>query len=217
MRFEFDQLCQLFGRPVEDDAVQRLLTSMPPYTLDRPSDGAQYLICKSGGIDLLFKDDVNRGSGKKQSRLLKAFYAYNEDADGHARCDIALPFAFSLSDSREDLLAKRLPNSTWDFDAGDVPVKFIYPAFDMWLLDGFEVSAHYYERTTAVHSFQVQPSDPSASRSHVVPETWQSLAIGGERKADAIRMYREENGGTISDAKAAIERYAADNLRQQLR
>ena len=105
MRFQFDQLCQLFGRPVEDAAVQRLLSSMPPHTLDKPSDGAQYLICKPGGIDLLFKDEVNRGSGKKQSRLLKAFYVYNEDADEHCRCDIALPFEFLLSDSRDDLIA----------------------------------------------------------------------------------------------------------------
>lgn len=149
----FEAMCSLFGERYESDPVQRFLAGMPAHKLDKPTDGAQYAISSAGGFDLLFKDKLNRGPGKKQDRSLCAVFLYNRGADDHERFEPALPFGFTFDDARPDLIRKRPPDLTWDLDAGQVPVDFTTPSFDEWQLERLELGAHYYatggNRTTA--------------------------------------------------------------------
>ncbi len=204
-------LLDLFGKRYDDPTVTQALASMPEHKADKPSDGAQYILSKKGGFEMLFEDPVNRGAGNRQNRTLKAIFFYNEGVQGYARFRGEVPFGFSLDAQRPGLIGRQLPDRTWVIGEGRVPVDHPAPDHDQWAFDGLTISAHYDDDGTTVRYFLVQPAsdEPEWQPDPEDTETWQKLALIPERKLDAIKLYRQEHGGGMAEAKAAVESLAS--------
>lgn len=56
-------------------------------------------------------------------------------------------------------------------------------------------------------------SQPSGKPEWKPAETWQSLALLPERKADAIKLYRDRHNVGMAEAKLAVEQHAAQAAR----
>ncbi|MDH4992098.1 hypothetical protein QEZ48_14860 [Aquamicrobium lusatiense] len=205
-----DALLHLFGRRYDDPEVVQALAALPPHKAERPSDGAQYIVSKDGGFDLLFEDSETRGAGNRQNRTLTAIFLFNEGVDGHSRFDGAIPLGFAFEDRRAGLIAKSLPERTWVIGEGRVDVNHFAPDHDSWIMGDLSLSADYGRDGSSIRYFTIQiPSDEPEWTPEPQNETWKSVALLADRKMDAIKLYREENGGGLADAKAAIERFAA--------
>ncbi len=199
----------LFGKRYEDETVAAFLAGHPPHTLDKPSDGDQYLLCKAGGFDLLFEDPDTRGPGRKQDRRLVSIFLFNEGVQGHRRYTGVLPYDFSFDDVRATLRSKRKPDFVWVLGEGRATLDHPNPDSDTWALDGLKFSAHYAEGDDAPRYFTINP--PVDGPEWVAPDSWQKLALIPGRLAEAIKLYRAENAVGIAEAKAAIDRYAAEH------
>lgn len=75
-----------------------------------------------------------------------------------------------------------------------------------------QITAHYDDDGVQILYFVVSP--PSSKPEWKPPETWQSLALQPDRKADAIKLYREKHKVGIAEAKLAVEQHAAKVARE---
>lgn len=57
-----EALLQLFGLRYDDEAISGFLSGRPGHQANKPSDGAQFVVCKDGGFGLLFEDRNTGGS-----------------------------------------------------------------------------------------------------------------------------------------------------------
>lgn len=201
-----EALLRLFGKRYDDPEVVEALAALPPHKADRPSDGAQYIVSKQGGFDLLFEDAHTRGAGNPQNRTLAAIFLFNAGVDDHSRYDGPVPMNFSFDDCRAGLIAKAVPERTWVIGEGRVDISHPAPDHDRWLMGGLALSADYGKDGSSIRCFTIHlPSDEPEWTPEPQDETWQSVALVPGRKMDAIKLYRAENGGGLADAKAIIE------------
>jgi hypothetical protein len=203
----------LFGLRYTDEAVTDFLSKQPPHKADKPSDGSQYVVCEQGGFDLLFDTRHAQASStsNRQDRRLSGIFFYNEGVDKHQRYPGPLPLGFDFADGRPVLLHKHTPERTWVIGEGRVPVDHPEPDHDRWDFAPLQVSAHYGDDGVEILYFVV--SQPSGKPEWKPAETWQSLALLPDRKADAIKLYREKHNVGVADAKRAVEQHAAQAAR----
>lgn len=204
-------MIDLFGLRYDSEAITAFLDSQPPHRADKPNDGKQYVISKAGGFDLLFEDEVNRGAGNRQNRVLSAIFLFNEGVDKHLQWRGELPFGFSFEDGRDGLRDKRTPEKTWVIGEGRVGLDHPEPDHDSWEMQPLNISAHYGADGEEIRYFIISP--PSTEPEWVAPDTWENLALIPERKVDAIKLYREKHTVGMAEAKLAVERYAAERAR----
>lgn len=198
----------LFGLAYTDEAVTAFLSKHPPHKAEKPSDGSQYIVCRAGGFDLLFdtRHAESAPTSKRQDRRLSGVFFYNEGVDKHQRYPGPLPLGFAFTDGRPGLLRKHTPERTWVIGEGRVPVDHPEPDHDRWSIEPLQISAHYGDGTE-IRYFVV--SQPSGKPEWKPAETWQSLALWPDRKADAIQLYRAKHSVGMAQAKRAVEQHAA--------
>lgn len=202
-----EDVVSLFGLTYDDVAVSAFLGLQPRHLAEKPSDGQQYVVCRDGGFDLLFEDEETRGAGNLQKRTLSAVFFYNDGVDKHRRYAGSLPFGFDFDDRRDGLRNKRKPNLTWVIGEGRVGLDHPEPDHDHWEMPPLTLSAHYGAEGTEVRYFMI--SLPSEEPEWTPPDTWEKLALLPGRKLDAIKLYREQHNVGMSEAKLAVEGYAA--------
>lgn len=203
-------LLRLFGRRYDDPEVVKALAALSPHKAERPSDGAQYIVSKGGGFDLLFEDLETRGAGNRQDRTLAAIFLFNEAVEGHNRFAGDVPMGFTFEDGRAGLVAKSPPERTWVIGEGRVDVGHPSPDHDRWQLGDLFLSADYDKDGSSIRYFTIQrPSDEPEWVPDPADETWQTVAAIPGRKMDAIKLYRTEKGVGLTDAKTAVERFLA--------
>ncbi len=206
---DLDALVARFGQPVDSDGIRAWLDALPSHRLEKPSDGNQYLVCREGGIDLLFHDP-EAVAGRRQQRVLACIFLYAEGSDRHAQFAGTLPFGFRFSDDRAALLARRAPVRTWVIGRGRVPVTHPDPDHDTWQSDRIDLTAVY--DAGRVLRFQIEPFQPlDEAQEWKAPPTWQDLALAPGGKVQAIRLYQAETGCGLAAAKAAIDAYIASH------
>ena len=145
----------LFGLRYDDPGITELLASQPPHRAGKPSDGSQYIICKQGGFDLLFRDSAYLGGpGHKQNRVLTTVFLYNEGVDKHSRFPGALPLDFTFDDGCHGLRQKKTPDRVWVIGEGSVSLDHPDPDHDRWELPNFLVSACY--SSLEITHFQIE-------------------------------------------------------------
>lgn len=205
------QAVKLFGKRYDSQEITTLLAQMPPHRADKPSDGAQYILSQEGGFDLLF-EDRDAIAGRRQNRTLCAIFLYAEGADKHKQFSGDLPFGFTFSDKRPELIAKKEPNCSWVIGKGRVPRNYPNPDSDKWAASDFNISVSYEDDGT-IHHFQVTlPKELSEEGEWKAPPTWQDLAMEPTSKTEAILLYKQEHNVSTLDAKKAIEDYIAKNV-----
>ena len=139
-------LFELLGQNIESDKVTSLLESNPSFEVGRPDSGSQYVISKELGVDLLFEPNEGFLAGKtKHLRNCQALFFYSEGRDGHSEFSGQLPFGFTFSSQRSELISKKKPLRTWKVGKGEVPVDFPNPSHDKWTFESDYISAHYNE------------------------------------------------------------------------
>ncbi|EJL6626598.1 hypothetical protein RDG69_003549 [Vibrio cholerae] len=101
-------LFELLGQNIESDKVTSLLESNPSFEVGRPDSGRQYVISKELGVDLLFEPNEGFLAGKtKHLRNCQALFFYSEGRDGHSEFSGQLPFGFTFSSQRSELISKK--------------------------------------------------------------------------------------------------------------
>lgn len=145
----FDEIAPLFGLPIDAPEAALFLERHGDHKIGKPSDGDQYVVFKSLGFDMLFRQPpvAGRRTGPK-SRLLRTVTLYREGQDGHAAFADP-PFGIAFADTRAELLAKLgEPYRRSDLDAQG------NPAWEKWRIEDWTLHA-MYERasmTTKVFS-----------------------------------------------------------------
>lgn len=206
------RIFQLFGELYESEPVEQFLASQPPHRLTKPSDGAQYVVSKKGGFDLLFKNIGPGGLGRKQQRLLHTVYLYNDKAEGHSRYPEPLPLGFAFNDTRASLFAKQLPVRSFSIEEGTVEIDFPDPSHDIWRSGDHLVAVFYADRR--IHRLQISvlpASEPLPEP--IVRITWRRLARDPATKVEAIRLYKQEHNVSLAEAKNAVEDFAAARVK----
>jgi hypothetical protein len=137
-----EEAVPLFGKTYEAPEITELLSHQPEHKADKPSDGDQYIICRKGGFDLLFQ---YRGEARHsiKNRLLVAIFLYPEGKDRHNQFSGALPYGFLMTDSRETLHSKKLPDLTWVVGEGQVDKNYSEPDSEIWILDEYSLHVDY--------------------------------------------------------------------------
>jgi hypothetical protein len=202
------RIFQLFGELYESEPVQHFLASHPTHRLTKPSDGDQYVECKKGGFDFLFKNTGPGGIGRKQHRLLHTVFLYNDRVEGHKRYPDLLPFGFSFDDTRAVLLAKRRPVRSFTMDEGNVEIDFPDPDLDLWRSGDYNVAVFYRDKCIRRLQISLLPESETLSEP-IIRITWRRLARDVATRAEAIRLYKQEHNVGTADAKKMVEEFAA--------
>lgn len=202
------KIIELFGAAINSPEVEAFLTTLPVHRIQEQSDGCQYVVSKEGGFDLLFKETPDAPRRLPQYRVLVAAFLYSKGADKHQAFFDVLPSGFSFEESRQDLLAKRLPEMSWVIGRGRVPASHPDPDSDAWQMTGFNLHASY-DDNRRVHTFQVLP--PREFTAEMAPPTWQELALMPGQRLAAIKLCQVEHKTNVGQAKVMVEQYLADN------
>jgi hypothetical protein len=207
------EIFRLFGKLYESDAVAEFLASRPPHRLTKPSDGHQFVICKKGGFDFLFENIGPGGIGRKQTRLLKTVFIFNDKAEGHNRYPDLLPFGFTFSDTRETLLERRVPVRTYRREEGVVELDFPDPHHDLWRAGDYLVAVFYVDQR--IHRLQISLlPEHEPLPEPIVRITWRRLARDPATKLQAIQLYHREHNVSLAEAKTIVEAFAAAHGRR---
>lgn len=145
-----DEAIQLFGKSYEVPEVVEFLSSQPEHRADKPSDGDQYIICKNGGFDLLFSYGGDARHSIK-NRLLVAIFLYPEGVERHKQYSGELPYGFLMTDDREALHKKKLPDLTWLIGEGKVDISEPLPDSEKWFLEHYELHVVYKNSLHIAH------------------------------------------------------------------
>ncbi len=102
----FDEIPPLFGLSIEAPEVAMFLARHRDHRVTKPSDGDQYVIFKSLGFDLLFRQPPATPERRSpHSRVLRSVFLYREGQDRHAAF-AQPPFGITFVDTRADLIAR---------------------------------------------------------------------------------------------------------------
>ena len=150
-------ICSAFGLNIEDEQVKQLLSRIPDHRVQKQSDGSQYVVAKTSGLDFLFCDpDDSESRTSPKTRVLSAVLLYNEGVEKHQRYEGEIPFGFSFTHTRAQLIEKRTPDRTWVIGQGAVSVDHPNPDHDRWTTDDFQLFANYKADGT-ISDFTLQP------------------------------------------------------------
>jgi hypothetical protein len=105
-RVTFDEIRLLFGQRLDAPEVVAFLARYPDHRIGKPSDGAQYLVFRSQGFDLLFRPPTGYQGGRtRQLRVLECVFLYRQGEERHEEFS-ALPFGVAFTDTRDELVRK---------------------------------------------------------------------------------------------------------------
>jgi hypothetical protein len=124
-----EDAAKLFGASIISAEVAAFLAPHP-HQVDKPSDGDEYVISKEHGFDLLFREADTAPKRAPQYRTLAALFLYSAGTEKHQEFVGELPFGFSFHDSRQELVAKHTPDSTWVNGRGRMPPAYPNPSSD---------------------------------------------------------------------------------------
>lgn len=138
----FEDIAPLFGQRIDTPDVIAFLAKYPEHRITKPSDGAQYVIFKSPGFDLLFRPLTGLQGGRSSHvRVLICVFLYREGKDKHKQFPHP-PFEIAFADQRDALLTKLgEPVAVSDKDEHG------NPGWEKWHVSEWEVHT-MYDRTT---------------------------------------------------------------------
>lgn len=120
-------LFAVFGKALEDSAVQALLENSGKTKVQKPRRDGFYAFAKEAGYSLLFRAEP--GAPKGTAPVVETIMLHSEGQDGNR--GFAFPFGFEAGMLADDVRAKRGPSL-----AGDVNQ-------DLWQIEGLYVNVVY--------------------------------------------------------------------------
>jgi hypothetical protein len=131
----------LFGLRLDDPAVAAFLARFPDHKVGKPSDGAQYVVARPLGFDLMFRPPTGYQGGRtKHLRVLVAAFLFREGKEKHRQFPDP-PHGLTFADTRDVILRKLGPPAGPQRNPGD-PI-----LADFWDMDGLRFHADY-DRST---------------------------------------------------------------------
>ena len=105
-RVTFDDIRPLFGLRLDAPEVVALLARFPDHRVGKPSDGAQYVVFRSLGFDLLFRPPTGYQGGRtKNLRVLECAFLYRQGEERYEQFP-DLPFGVAFTDTHDELVGK---------------------------------------------------------------------------------------------------------------
>jgi hypothetical protein len=105
-RVTFEDIRPLFGLRLDAPEVTAFLARFPDHRVGKPSDGAQYVVFRSLGFDLLFRPPSGYQGGRtKHLRVLECAFLYRQGEERHDQFPDP-PFGVTFADSRDELVGK---------------------------------------------------------------------------------------------------------------
>ncbi len=150
----FEDIAPLFGQRIDTPDVIAFLAKYPEHRTTKPSDGAQYVIFKSLGFDLLFQPLTGLQGGRSSHlRVLICVFLYREGKDKHKEFSCP-PFGIAFAEHRDTLLAKLgQPFAASDKDEQD------QPGWEKWRVGEWEVHAMYDRAAMTTQLFTISKAD----------------------------------------------------------
>jgi hypothetical protein len=148
----FDELRGLFGQAIDSEEVAAFLARYPDHTIDRPSDGRQYVTAPRHGFELLFGLPDGSYSGGKTAHLRVLICIFlNSAAVPKAKPFADLPLGLSFDEGHEQHVTKFGPPimaKAWG--TGD-----IYTA--QWQIEDVVLHAEYVRGKDKTKCYTLQP------------------------------------------------------------
>jgi hypothetical protein len=143
----FDDIHPLYGLKLDSPEVVAFLERFPDHRIGRPSDGAQQIVFRSLGFDLLFRPPTGLQGGRtKHLRVLHTVFLHRKGNERHEEFPEP-PFGVSFADTREWLLEKLGEPFKTSMPDGVQSWAFGRVYWDVWHVDGLAVHATYDPET----------------------------------------------------------------------
>lgn len=148
----FDDILPLYGLRLDDADVETFLTRFPEHQIGKPSDGAQYVLFKPLGFDLLFRPPSGYQGGRtKHLRVLQAVFLFGKGEAKHEEFPCP-PFELEFSDDR-DALAQKLGES---FESS-LTIGLDSLSWEKWRVEELVVHVTYNLETMTPRTFTIGP------------------------------------------------------------
>jgi hypothetical protein len=148
----FDDIRPLYGLRLDSSAVEAFLVRFPEHRIDKPSDGAQYVLFKPLGFDLLFIPPSGlQGGRSKHLRVLREVFLFRQGEEKHREFPQP-PFGLAFSDTRDELVRK-----LGEPFASSLTVGLGKLSWEKWRVEDLIVHAMYHLDTMTTRTFTIGP------------------------------------------------------------
>jgi hypothetical protein len=154
-RATFEDIRLLFGLPLDAPEVAAFLGRFPEHRISKPSDGAQYVVFRPHGFDLLFRPPAgNPGGRARQRRVLGCVFLFRQGEERHEQFANP-PFGVAFADARDELVRK-----LGEPFASSLTIGLGALGWEKWQVGGLVLHAMYDRTSMTTRTFTVGPAGP---------------------------------------------------------
>lgn len=151
----FENIRPLFGLRLDAPEMAAFLARFPDHRITKPSDGAQYVVFRPHGFDMLFRPPTGYQGGRtKNLRVLECVFLFRQGEEKHEQFPNP-PFGVAFADTRDEL-AQKLGESF----ASSLTIGLEKLGWEKWRVGEFVIHAMFDRNTMTTRTFTVGPPGP---------------------------------------------------------
>ncbi len=151
----FDDIRPLFELPLDAPEVAAFLARFPEHRISKPSDGAQYVVFRPHGFDLLFRPPAGSRAGRGgQRRGLACAVLFRQGEERHEQFPDP-PFGVAFTDRHDELVAE-----LGEPFASSLTIGLGALGLETWRVGAFVIHAMYDRVSMTTRTFTIGPPGP---------------------------------------------------------
>jgi hypothetical protein len=148
----FEDIRPLFGLRLDAPEMAAFLARFSDHRITKPSDGAQYVVFRSLGFDMLFRPPTGYSGGRtKHLRVLECVFLFRQGEERHQQFP-TLPFGVAFTDTHEELVRK-----LGEPFASSLTIGLGALGWEKWLVGDLVIHAMYDRVTRTTRTFTIGP------------------------------------------------------------
>jgi hypothetical protein len=155
----FEDIRPLFGLPLDAPEVVAFLGRFPGHRITKPSDGAQYVVFRPHGFDMLFQRPTGSPAGlAAHRRVLRCVFLFRQGEERHEQFPDP-PFGIAFADTRDELVRK-----LGEPFASSLTIGLGALGWEKWQVDALVLHAMYDRVSMTTRTFTIGPPEPEDQR-----------------------------------------------------